>query len=145
MKVLANDGIDKEGINLFNESGIEVDTDKRGLDALIKEISGFDALLVRSATKVTKDIIDSGSQGKLKIIGRAGVGYDNIDLDAASAQGIVVKYAPYGNTNSTAELAFTFMLNLSRNVPQAHYSLKNGVWRKKPFKGVELSHKTLVV
>ena len=143
MKVLANDGLDNEGIKLFQEANIGIDTEKRDLDCLVKEITEFDGLIVRSATKVAKEVIESGSSGKLKIIGRAGVGYDNIDVNAASQKGIIVKFAPYGNTNSTAELALTLMLSVSRNIPQAHYSLKNGIWRKRPFRGTELSHKTL--
>jgi D-3-phosphoglycerate dehydrogenase len=79
----------------------------------------------------------------LKIVGRAGVGYDNIDVAAASENGIVVKSAPYGNTNAVAELTLCLMLDVSRNVPQAHQSLKSGVWKKEKLKGTELSYKTL--
>ncbi len=143
MKVLLNDGMDKEGVQLFEEAGIETDTKKKDEKRLIEQIGEFDALVVRSATIVTKEIIESGAKGKLKIVGRAGVGFDNIDVDAASKNGVVVKSAPYGNTNSTAELALALMMNLSRKIPQAHYSLKNGVWKKKPFEGLELSGKTL--
>ncbi len=98
---------------------------------------------MRSATKVTKEIIEAGAKGKLKIIGRAGVGYDNIDVAAASENGIVVKSAPYGSTNAVAELTIGLMLAISRNTPQAHQSLKNGVWKKDKLKGTELSYKTL--
>ena len=143
MKVLLNDGMDKEGIQLFGEAGIETDTRKKDQKTLVEQIGEFDALIVRSATKVTKEIIESGAKGKLKIVGRAGVGVDNIDVDAASKNGIVVKSAPYGNTNATAELALALMLNISRKVPQAYCSLKSGVWKKKPFGGLELSGKTL--
>ena len=98
---------------------------------------------MRSATKVTREVIEAGAKGKLKIIGRAGVGYDNIDVEAASENGIVVKSAPYGSTNAVAELTIGLMLSISRNTPQAHHSLKNGVWKKGKFKGTELSYKTL--
>jgi D-3-phosphoglycerate dehydrogenase len=143
MKVLINDGLEKEGLAVFQQAGIETDTKKRDATQLLSEIGQFDALVVRSATKVTREIIEAGAKGKLKIIGRAGVGYDNIDAAAASECGVVVKIAPYGSTNAVAELAFGLMLALSRNIPQAHYSLKNGVWIKKKLEGRELSFKTL--
>jgi len=101
------------------------------LQTLIADISQFDALIVRSATKVTREVLEAGAKGKLKIVGRAGVGYDNIDVAAASENGVVVKSAPYGNTNAVAELTLGLMLSVSRNVPLAHQSLKNGVWKKK--------------
>ena len=107
------------------------------------EIGQFDALVVRSATKVTREVLEAGAKGKLKIVGRAGVGYDNIDVAAASENGIVVKSAPYGSTNAVAELTIGLMLSISRNTPQAHYSLKNGVWKKDKLKGKELAYKTL--
>jgi D-3-phosphoglycerate dehydrogenase len=143
MKILLNDGLEKEGLQLFKQAGIETDTQKRDPKTLVTDIAGFDALVVRSATKVTREVIEAGAKGKLKIIGRAGVGVDNIDLEAASECGIVVKAAPYGNTNAVAELALGLMLSLSRNIPQAHLNLKNGVWSKQKLKGTELSHKTL--
>ncbi|MEM2969264.1 MAG: NAD(P)-dependent oxidoreductase, partial [Candidatus Bathyarchaeia archaeon] len=143
MKVLLNDGLEQEGIQLFESLGISADTKKRDLKALIACISEFDALIVRSATQVTREVIEAGAKGKLKIIGRAGVGYDNIDVAAASEHGIVVKSAPYGNTNAVAELTILLMLDISRHVSQAHHSLKNGIWEKARFRGNELSHKTL--
>ena len=143
VKALLNDGLEKEGISLLQASWIETDTRKRDPQTLITDISQFDALIVRSATKVTREVIEAGAKGKLKIVGRAGVGYDNIDIAAASENGIVVKSAPYGNTNAVAELTLALMLNLSRNIPQAHLLLKSGVWRKEKLKGTELSFKTL--
>lgn len=143
MKVLLNDGLEKDGIGLFSEAGIETDAQKRGLPELIAEIGQFDALIVRSATKVTREVIEAGAKGKLKIVGRAGVGYDNIDVAAASENGIVVKSAPYGNTNAVAELTLGLMLSVSRNIPQAYLSLKKGVWTKEKLKGTELAFKTL--
>lgn len=143
MKVLLNDGLEKEGLQLFQDASIETDTQKRDADKLVADVAGFDALIVRSATKVTRDVIEAGAKGKLKIIGRAGVGYDNIDVAAASEYGIVVKSAPYGSTNAVAELAIGLMLSISRNTPQAHQSLKAGVWKKKALEGRELSYKTL--
>ena len=143
VKVLLNDGLEKEGIALLQESGLETETRKRDLQSLIAEISQFDALIVRSATKVTREVIEAGAKGKLKIIGRAGVGYDNIDVAAASENGVVVKSAPYGNTNAVAELTLGLMLNVSRYIPLAHQSLRNGLWKKEKLKGTELSFKTL--
>lgn len=143
MKVLLNDGLEKEGIKFFEDYGVETDTKKRDLTALIADIGQFDALIVRSATKVTREVIEAGAKGKLKIIGRAGVGYDNIDVEAASQNGIVVKTAPFGNTNAVAELTIGLLLSVARNVPQAHQSLKKGVWEKGKLKGAELSYKTL--
>ena len=141
MRILANDGLAQEGIALLERHGFEVDTHKRDHDKLIAEIAGFDGLIVRSATKVSRDIVEAAA--RLKIIGRAGVGYDNIDVQAASEHGIVVKFAPYGNTNATAELALGLMLALSRNIPQAHGALKAGLWIKREYMGVELAGKTL--
>lgn len=143
MKVLLNDGLEKEGLKLFQEAGIETNTKKKDPKALIAEIGQFDALIVRSATKVTREVIEAGAKGKLKIVGRAGVGFDNIDVVAASQNGVVVKSAPYGSTNAVAELTIGLMLSISRNTPQAHQSLKNRVWKKEKFKGTELSYKTL--
>jgi D-3-phosphoglycerate dehydrogenase len=143
VKVLLNDGLEKEGLRLLEEAGIETDTQKRDPKTLVADIGGFDALIVRSATKVTREVIEAGAKGKLKIVGRAGVGYDNVDVEAACEQGIVVKSAPYGNTNAVAELTIGLILSVSRNIPQAHHSLKKGVWEKGKLKGTELSYKTL--
>ena len=143
MKVMLNDGMDEEGIKLFKAAGIETDNCKRDPKALVEQIGEFDALVVRSATKVTREVIESGVKGKLKVVGRAGVGTDNIDVKAAVENGVIVKSAPFGNTNATAELAIGLMLSVSRRVAQGHYSLKRGVWRKKCFEGTELSGKTL--
>ncbi len=143
MKVLLNDGLEKEGLAIFQEAGIETDTKKRDATQLVAEIGGFDALVVRSATKVTREVIEAGAKGKLKIIGRAGVGFDNIDVAAASENGVVVKIAPFGSTNAVSELAIGLMIAVSRNTPQAHHSLKNGVWIKKKLEGRELTGKTL--
>jgi D-3-phosphoglycerate dehydrogenase len=143
VRVLLNDGLNEEGIRIFEDAGFAISSKRRDEGTLVKQIGEFDALIVRSATKVTRDVIESGVKGKLKIIGRAGIGYDNIDTEAASQNGIVVKNAPWSNINATAELALALMLNISRSIPRAHNSLKKSVWRKKPFEGSELSGKTL--
>jgi D-3-phosphoglycerate dehydrogenase len=143
MKVLLNDGLEKEGIALLKDVGLETDTRKRDTASLVAEIGEFDALIVRSATKVNREVIEAGAKGKLKIVGRAGVGYDNIDVAAASEKGVIVKSAPYGNTNAVAELTLGLMLCVSRKIPQAYESLKNGMWAKEKMKGTELAFKTL--
>lgn len=147
MRILANDGLVEDGVKHLLEEGFEVDASKRGREALLAEIAGFDALLVRSATKVDREILQAGTagDGRLKIVGRAGVGVDNIDLDAARECGVIVKYAPHGNTKAAAELALGLMFAAARRIPQSHLSLKGGVWSKKPFVGEELGGRTLGV
>jgi len=147
MRILANDGLVEDGVKHLLEEGFEVDASKRGREALLADIAGFDALLVRSATKVDREIIQAGTagDGRLKIVGRAGVGVDNIDLDAARECGVIVKYAPHGNTKAAAELALGLMFAAARRIPQSHLSLKGGVWSKKPFVGEELGGRTLGV
>ncbi len=142
-KVLANDGLDKQGIDLFRSAGIEVDTEKKDPSRLLEVISNYDALIVRSATEVTCDILEVGASGLLKVIGRAGVGYDNIDVDSATKNNVVVKIAPHGNTNATAELTIGLMFSLARRINPANYSLHLGVWKKKEHVGSELAGKSL--
>lgn len=143
VRVLINDGMEESGLELFREAGIDYDLSKKDPETLVREVSKYDGLLVRSATKVSEDVLRAGAGGKLKVVGRAGVGVDNIDLDAATKYGVIVKSAPNGNTNSTAEHAFALMMAVSRHIPQAHNELKWGRWVKKPFQGHEISYKTL--
>ncbi len=141
-KVLISDPITPAGIELFKEAGFEVEvkTDHTK-EELLAKISNYDALIVRSQTKVTADIIEAANQ--LKVIGRAGVGVDNVDVEAATKKGIIVLNAPDGNTISTAELSIAMLMALARNIPQAHSSLKGGAWDRKSFTGVEINGKTL--
>lgn len=142
-KILVSDPLSEEGLKiLHDEKEFEVDV-KTGLapDELKKAIKEYDALIVRSSTKVTKEIVEAGK--KLKLIGRAGVGLDNVDADAASKRGIIVMNTPGGNTISTCEHTLSMMLSLSRSIPQANQSLKSGEWDRKRFMGVELLGKTL--
>ena len=142
-KVLISDSLSKEAVEILErekEFKVDVNT-KLTPDELKETIKDYDALLVRSATKVTKDIIAAAA--KLKIIGRAGVGLDNVDVEAASKKGIIVVNTPAGNTISTAEHTFSMILALSRNIPQADLSVKKGEWERKKFMGVELYGKTL--
>ncbi len=142
MKVLVADPISEEAIDLMRKEGLEVDvkTDINH-DELVKIIPEYDALIVRSRTKVTKDVIEAGK--KLKIIGRAGVGVDNIDLKTATERGIIVVNAPGGNTISAAELTLGLLFAVARKIPQADKSVKEGKWERKKFMGVELRGKTI--
>ena len=145
MRILANDGIVDEAAKYLKAQGFTLETEKRDEDDLLSEIGTFDAVLIRSATKITRELLEAGVKdgGKLKIIGRGGVGTDNIDLEAAKELGVIVKFAPNGNTNATAEHALGLMFAIARRVPFAHHTLMNGTWHKKRFKGVELFGKTL--
>ncbi|MDD5436694.1 MAG: phosphoglycerate dehydrogenase [Candidatus Omnitrophica bacterium] len=142
-KVLISDALSKEAVEILEkvkEFKVDVNT-KLTPEELKKVIKDYDALLVRSATKVTKDVINAAA--KLKIVGRAGVGLDNVDVGAASKKGIIVVNTPAGNTISTAEHTFSMILALSRNIPQADQSVKKGEWERKKFMGVEIYGKTL--
>ncbi len=143
MKVLVSDALSEVGVKIFQETpGIEVDVITGLSPEELKEIIGkYNALVIRSATKVTEDIIMAASN--LKVIGRAGIGLDNVDIPVASRQGIVVMNTPYGNTITTAEHTIAMIMALSRNIPQATASLKDGKWEKKKLKGRELFNKTL--
>ncbi|MDL4840946.1 phosphoglycerate dehydrogenase [Aquibacillus rhizosphaerae] len=144
-KVLISDPLSEEGIQPLEAADnieVVVSTDLSP-EQLAEEIGKYDALLVRSQTKVTKEIIEKAS--KLKIIGRAGVGVDNIDLDAATEHGVIVVNAPDGNTNSAAEHTMAMLMSLARKIPQAFYALKNQKWDRKSHVGVELKGKTLGV
>ena len=143
MKILSSDSISDKGIEILKkEKGLQaVVKIDMGHEALLKEIKGYDGLIIRSATQVTGDVIDVAK--KLKVIGRAGIGVDNVDLDAASKRGIIVMNTPGGNTITTAEHAIAMMLALSRNIPQANASMKEKKWEKKRFTGVEVFQKTL--
>ena len=141
-KVLISDAMDviAEKILLENNIEVEVKTDFT-LDELIKKIPSYDGLIVRSATKVTKEIIDNAKN--LKLIGRAGAGVDNIDLAAAKEKNIIVMNTPGGNTNATAEHTLALLLSLSRKIPIANATTHKGEWAKKKLKGNEIKGKTI--
>ncbi len=140
-KVLVREPIAEAGIRLLRERGFEVDVD--GDSDLSEAISRYDAIVIRSATKLTADVIDRAE--RLKVIGRAGVGIDNVDVDAATRRGIVVANAPESTVVSAAEHTIGLLVALSRNIPQAHAALKQGRWERKAYGGVELADKTLGV
>lgn len=142
-KILISDKLSQEGIDVFaKDADFQVDV-KLGLkpDDLKAIIADYDALVVRSDTQVTSDIISSAS--KLKVVGRAGVGLDNVDIPAATRAGVIVMNTPDGNTISAAEHTVAMILSLARNIPQANASMKSGKWERGKFMGVELNGKTL--
>src|SRR5512145_625511 len=146
MKILVCDPVSAKGIALLQqrpEFQVEV-LPKRLSEAELLPIAGDAvAMLVRSETKVTRAVIEAA--GKLRVVGRAGVGVDNVDVEAATQRGVVVMNTPGGNTVSTAELSFAMILNLARKVPQAYASMLQGKWDRKQFQGIELMGKVLGV
>uniref|UniRef100_A0A8C5DDN5 phosphoglycerate dehydrogenase n=1 Tax=Gouania willdenowi TaxID=441366 RepID=A0A8C5DDN5_GOUWI len=140
--VLISESVDPRCRAVLEENGIRV-TERPNMktEELMAEIQNYDGLVVRSATKVTADIINATDN--LKIIGRAGTGVDNVDVDAATKKGVIVMNTPSGNTISAAELTCIMLMNLSRNVPQATMSMKQGNWDRKKFMGSELFGKVL--
>src|SRR4051812_18252555 len=144
MNVLICDPISPKGIALFQQQpGLKVNVlEKRLSEAeLIPLLGEVEAMVVRSETKITRKVIEAAP--RLKVVGRAGVGVDNVDTEAATQRGIVVMNTPSGNTISTAELTFSMIMALARKIPQAHMSMKQGEWNRKAYQGVELYNKTL--
>ena len=140
-KVLVSDPIDQAGIDIISQvATVDVKTNLKP-EELVQIIGDYDALMIRSGTRVTKEIIEAGTN--LKIIGRAGVGVDNVDVPAATRQGIVVVNSPEGNTIAAAEHALAMMLSLSRHIPDANASVKRNEWDRKTFVGVEVYKKTI--
>jgi D-3-phosphoglycerate dehydrogenase len=141
--ILVPDNLDKAGLRLLEAAeGITVQAAaKMSRDEVLAAIPSADALIIRSATKVDRAVLDAAP--KLKLIGRAGVGVDNVDLTAATERGIIVMNAPDGNTVATAELTLGLMLALARHIPAADGSLKAGQWERKAYLGIELRGKTL--
>ena len=141
-KVLISDSLSPAAVQIFKDRGIEVDV-KTGLDRdeLIKIIGDYDGLAIRSATKVTPPVLEAAK--KLKVVGRAGIGVDNVDLPAATAAGVIVMNTPFGNSITTAEHAISMMLSLARDIPQANASTHAGKWEKSKFMGVEVTGKVL--
>jgi D-3-phosphoglycerate dehydrogenase / 2-oxoglutarate reductase len=145
-RVLVSDKLSETAVQIFRDRGVEVDylpdlgKDK---DALLAVIDKYDGLAIRSATKVTQKLISAAT--KLKVIGRAGIGVDNVDIPAASSRGIVVMNTPFGNAITTAEHSISMMMALARQIPEANASTHSGKWEKNRFMGVELFNKTLGV
>ncbi len=142
MKILVADDFSEKGLDVLRKGKVEFDVrTKLSEKELCGIISGYDGVIVRSGAKITGKVIASAK--KLKVIGRAGVGLDNVDVDAATEHGILVMNTPGGNTISTAEHTMSMMLALARNIPRADASIKQGKWERKNFMGVELFNKTL--
>ena len=143
-KVLISDELSPSAVQIFRQRGIAVDLkpglSKEDLEAII---GGYDGLAIRSATKVTEKLLRSA--GRLRVVGRAGIGVDNVDIKAATAKGIIVMNTPFGNSITTAEHAISLMLALARQIPAADRSTQAGKWEKSKFMGVELFSKTLGV
>jgi D-3-phosphoglycerate dehydrogenase / 2-oxoglutarate reductase len=143
-RVLISDKLSPAAVKVFADRGIEADyRPELGADkpALAEAIAGYDGLAVRSNSKVTSKVIERAD--RLKVVGRAGIGIDNIDLAAASARGIIVMNTPLGNAVTTAEHAVSLMMALARQIPAADASTRAGKWEKSRFMGVELFNKTL--
>jgi D-3-phosphoglycerate dehydrogenase / 2-oxoglutarate reductase len=143
-KVLISDALSPAAVAIFKDRGIEVEfqpTLGKDKEKLAETINGFDGLAIRSATKVTAKVLDKAKS--LKVIGRAGIGVDNVDIPAATARGVIVMNTPFGNSITTAEHTITLMLALARQIPEADASTRAGKWEKNKFLGVEIYGKTL--
>lgn len=141
-KVLISDQMSSEAETVFEDHGVDVDVRTDLTTEHLRETIGeYQGLVVRSATKVDADLLDAAEN--LRVIGRAGIGVDNVDIPAASQKGVIVMNTPFGNTVTTAEHAIALMVSAARNVPQATASMKDGKWEKSRFAGVELYQKTL--
>src|SRR6201990_459407 len=143
-RVLISDALSPAAVQIFKDRGVEVDFQPhlgKDKDRLADAIDGFDGLAIRSATKVTPKILEKAKN--LKVIGRAGIGVDNVDIPAATGKGVIVMNTPFGNSITTAEHAITLMLALARQIPEADASTRAGKWEKNKFLGVEIFSKTL--
>jgi D-3-phosphoglycerate dehydrogenase / 2-oxoglutarate reductase len=142
-KILISDGLQENAINELIKLGFSVTDEHYDKSILGKKLKEFDALVVRSATKVTKEVLEKASGGKLKLVIRAGVGIDNIDIYSAHEQGIIVKNTPNASSDSVAELALAHMFAIARFIGTSNYTMRNGEWNKKKYEGIEISGKTL--
>ncbi|GGC42100.1 D-3-phosphoglycerate dehydrogenase [Novosphingobium marinum] len=141
-KVLISDKMDPNAARIFEERGCEVDViTGKSPEELMEYIGDYDGLAIRSSTRVTREILDAAKN--LKVIGRAGIGVDNVDIQAASAQGVVVMNTPFGNSITTAEHAIAMIMALARQIPEANERTQKGEWPKSAFMGVEVTGKTL--
>lgn len=143
LKILANDGMDKDAVKKLQEAGHNVDTEHYDDDKLVEKLNEVDVVVIRSKTKIRKDLIDKVKGGTLKLIVRAGVGIDNIDHVYAKEQGIEVKNTPNSSSDSVAELTLAHMFSLARHLQKSNVTMRKGEWNKKAYKGIELNGKTL--
>lgn len=142
-KILISDGLQEKAINNLVTLGFEVIDKHYNKEELGEALKNYDALVIRSATKVTREVLEAAKGGNLKLIIRAGVGIDNIDLVAANEYGVAVRNTPYSSSDSVAELALAHMFAVARFIGTSNYTMRNGEWNKKKYEGVELSGKTL--
>src|SRR6187402_1078031 len=143
-RVLISDALSPAAVQIFKDRGVEVDFQPKlgaDKDKLAELVGQFDGLAIRSATKVTAKILEQAKN--LRVIGRAGIGVDNVEIPAATAKGVIVMNTPFGNSITTAEHAIAMMFALARQIPQADASTQAGKWEKNRFMGVELTAKTL--
>ena len=143
-KVLVSDKLSEKAVQIFRDRGIDVTFDPeigKDKDKLLSVIGEYDGLAIRSATKVSDKVLAAAPN--LKVIGRAGIGVDNVDIPAASKQGVIVMNTPYGNSITTAEHAIAMMMSLARQIPEANASTQAGKWEKSRFMGSEITGKTL--
>ena len=145
IKVLTNDGLEAAAIESLKAAGAEVVNEHIEADKLGEALKDFDALVVRSATKVTADVLDKAEGGKLKLVVRAGVGIDNIDIKHAHDKGVTVKNTPNASSDSVAELVLAHMFTVARFLSNSNVTMRDGQWNKKKYKGVEIAGKTLGV
>lgn len=143
IRVLTNDGLEAASIDALKALGVEVVNEHIGQDVLGEKLKDFDAVVIRSATKLTADVFNAEKGGKLKLAVRAGVGVDNIDIPAGNEVGVTTKNTPSASSNSVAELAIAHMFALARFVAISNVTMRNGEWNKKKYKGVEIAGKTL--
>ncbi|MBM7836045.1 D-2-hydroxyacid dehydrogenase [Clostridium sardiniense] len=142
-RILTNDGLQQSAISKLEALGIEVVNTHYNQDILGEKLKDFDAIVIRSATKLTKDVLDEASKGKLKLAIRAGVGIDNIDVKCAEDLGITVRNTPNASSDSVAELAIGHMFSIARFLGESNSTMRNGEWNKKKYQGTEIYGKTL--
>ena len=143
LKILANDGMDKSAVDVLVAQGHTVDTNHYDGDALVEQMRASDVIVIRSATKIRKDLIDQVKDSRLKLMIRAGVGIDNIDHEYASEHGFTVKNTPNSSSAAVAELAIGHMFALARFIHISNVTMKKGEWNKSKYNGIELNGKTL--
>lgn len=143
LRILANDGLEASAIQTLRDAGHEVVTEFHDVEALKTALRDFDVIVIRSATKIRKELIDAVKDSRLKLMIRAGVGIDNIDVEYAEANGFTVRNTPNSSSASVAELALGHMFALARYIHMANVTMKKGEWNKKHYQGIELAGKTL--
>lgn len=143
IRVLTNDGLESAAIDALKDLGVEVVNEHIEKDVLGEKLKDFNAIVIRSATKLTADVFDAEAGGNLELAIRAGVGIDNIDIPTAQSKGVTVRNTPSASSDSVAELAIGHMFALARFIAISNYTMRNGEWNKKKYQGTEIAGKTL--